>query len=224
MMNRVNGLRHYKQTVGNTLLIEGHCEGPFAEYADLRGVENAMIDLLENPEEVTDAMHTITENAKSWISLQIDAGAELFDIGDAVCSQIGEPLYRSMVKPFHKELISYIHSLGAYARIHICGNITSLIPHLIEIGANIIDVDSMVELKEECFDMLRPGQFFCGNIDPVQVIRYGTPALIRAKTDELRQLDNGRGKIALAGGCEIPLDTPMENYLALREAAESWIF
>lgn len=222
MMNRVEGIRCYKETVGDEFLIMGHCEGPFAEYADLRGVENAMIDLLENPEEALDAMRVITENAKSWIKLQIEAGADFFDIGDAVCSQIGERLYVSMVKPFHKELFSYIHSLGSYVKIHICGNITTLIPHLIEIDADIIDTDHMVELKPEYFDLLRPGQFFCGNIDPVQVIRFGTPELIRAKVEELKHIDHGRGKIALAGGCEIPLDTPVENYLALRDSAIDW--
>ena len=46
----------------------------------------------------------------------------------------------------------------------------------------------MVELKPEYFDLLRPGQFFCGNIDPVQVIRFGTPELIRAKVEELKKL------------------------------------
>ena len=167
-------------------------------------------------------MRTITENAKAWIRLQIEAGAGFFDIGDAVCSQIGERLYREMVKPFHRELFSEIHALGSYARIHICGNITKLIPHLIEIDADIIDVDCMVELKPEYFDLLRPGQFFCGNVDPVQVIRFGTPELIRAKVEELKALDRGRGKIALAGGCEIPLDTPVENYLAFRDAAAAW--
>ena len=224
MMNRVRGIRCFRETQGDRYLIMGHCERPFAEYADLWGVENALIDLLTSPEAVSAAMAIITENAKKWIRLQIEAGAELFDIGDAVCSQISPDLYLKMVEPLHRGLVSYIHSLGAYAKIHICGNITPLIPYLTDMGTDIIDVDHMVELKPEYFEALRPGRFFCGKLDPVWTIRFGTPELIREEVEKLKQLDDGRGKIALAGGCEIPLDTPVENYLAFRRAADDWKF
>jgi len=36
--------------VGQTHSVLGWAEGPLAEYGDLRGVENAMLDLIDRPE------------------------------------------------------------------------------------------------------------------------------------------------------------------------------
>ena len=217
MMNRVDGVYYDKQTVGDEFFLAAHCEGPLAEYTDLRGVENGLMDLIMYPDEVADAMKIIVDNAKRWIRLQVQAGAECVSIGEAVCSQISESMYASLIQPLHQELVDTIRSLGAYSKFHICGNITHLIPKLIGMGINVIDVDHMVTLKPEYFAAMRQGQCFCGNIDPVSLIRYGTPQSIRDAAEAL--MKNSRGRLMLASGCEVPKGTPVENYRALYEAA-----
>lgn len=217
MMNRVEGVRYNKETVGDEFFLAAHCEGPLAEYTDLRGVENGLMDLIEYPDEAVDAMKVILDNAKRWIRLQVEAGADCVSVGDAVCSQISDRMYAELIQPLHRELAEYIHSLGVYSKFHICGNITHLVPRLIEIGVNIIDVDHMVELKPEFYAAMKPGQCFCGNIDPVAQLRLGTPESIRAAVADL--MKNNSGKLMLASGCEVPKGTPVENYRAFYGAA-----
>ena len=211
MMNRVNGIRHYRKLTGNRFFIEGHCEGPFAEYADLRSVEEAMIDLFDYPDEVQTAFRIITENAKDWISLQIEAGADVISIGDAVCSLINADMYREFVLPLHRELVEHIHSQGTLSKIHICGNITQILPDLIEAGVNIIDIDSMVDMTQ-FLPLLDKNQFFCGNLDPAGLFLNGTPEEMQKAVAKLIET-TGR-KCIPAGGCEIPKNTPPENYSA----------
>ncbi|MBQ2955650.1 MAG: uroporphyrinogen decarboxylase family protein [Clostridia bacterium] len=220
MMNRVEGVRYNKETVGDEFFLAAHCEGPLAEYTDLRGVENGLMDLIMYPDEVTDAMKIIVDNAKRWIFLQVQAGAECVSIGDAVCSQISESMYAELIQPLHKELADYIRSLGVYSKFHICGNITHLIPRLIDLGINIIDVDHMVDLKPEFYAAMRQGQCFCGNIDPVSQLRLGTPeSICNAVCDVMK---NSGGKLILASGCEVPKGTPIENYSAFHEIASRY--
>lgn len=219
MMNRVECIAYEKKTVGDAFFLAAHCEGPLAEYADLRGVSESLIDLIDYPDEVFDAMKVIVENAKRWIKLQVEAGADVVSIGDAITSQIGLSLYEKLVYPLHRELAAYIASLGVYSKFHICGNITHLIPYLIEAGINIIDCDHMVELKSEFFAAMKQGQVFCGNIDPVSELRFGTPESIRKAVDALMSRPEGKKKIMLASGCEVPLGTPPENYKAFCDAA-----
>lgn len=219
MMNRVACIQHNKETVGDEFFLAAHCEGPLAEYSDLRGVSDSLIDLIDYPDEVFDAMKVIVENAKRWIKLQVQAGADVVSIGDAITSQIGLGLYEELIYPLHKELAEYVASLGVYSKFHICGNITHLIPYLIKAGVNIIDCDYMVELNPEFFASMKEDQFFCGNIDPVNELRFGTPDSIRKAVDELMTRPEGKGKIILASGCEVPLGTPVENYKAFYEAA-----
>jgi len=211
MMNRVNGIRHFRELSGDTYFIEGHCEGPFAEYADLRSVEHAIYDLFDDPDAVSEAMRIITDNAKDWITLQIQAGADTVSIGDAVCSQINVNLYREFVLPLHQELIDHIHAQGAYAKLHICGNISKSLPDIIATGVNIIDIDSMVDMKE-FVHLLGEKQVFCGNLNPTETFVRGTPESIRAEVKEI--LKTVGDKCLLAGGCEIPKITPEENYRA----------
>lgn len=220
MMNRVEGVRYNKKTVGDEFFLAAHCEGPLAEYTDLRGVENGLMDLILYPDEVADAMKIIVDNAKRWIRLQVQAGAECVSIGEAVCSQISESMYARLIQPLHQELADFIRALGVYSKFHICGNITHLIPRLIKMGINIIDVDHMVELKPEYYAALQPGQCFCGNIDPVSQLRLGTPESIRSAVDALMQ--RSHGKLILASGCEVPKGTPVKNYTAFHEAACSY--
>lgn len=220
MMNRVEGVRYNKKTVGDEFFLAAHCEGPLAEYTDLRGVENGLMDLIMYPDEVTDAMKTIVENAKRWILLQVQAGADCVSIGEAVCSQISESMYAELIQPLHQELADYIRSLGVYSKFHICGNITHLIPRLIEMGINIIDVDHMVELKPEYFAAMRKDQYFCGNIDPVAQLRMGNPQSIQNAVSAL--MKNSGGKLILGSGCEVPKGTPVENYRAFYESARSY--
>lgn len=217
MMNRVEGVYYNHQTVGDEFFIAAHCEGPLAEYTDLRGVENGLMDLILYPDEVADAMKIIVDNTKKWIRLQVQAGAECVSIGEAVCSQISGQMYAQLIEPLHRELAEYIRLLGVYSKFHICGNITHLIPRLIDMGVNIIDVDHMVEIKPEYYAAMRQGQCLCGNIDPVSQLRLGTPESIQSAVADL--MKKSSGKLILASGCEVPKGTPVENYKAFHAAA-----
>lgn len=216
MMKRVELINLYRERAGNDLHVCGWFEGPFAEYADLRGLTGACMDIIDYPDEIEETMRVIVDNAKAWAKLQVQAGADCIGMGDAACSQIGPVLYEELVFDFHKELVEYIHSLGVFAKIHICGNITPLMPMLIETKTNIIDVDHLVKDMSVFIDDLGPEQVLLGNIDPVSVIQDGTPELIREQTIHCAKATRGRGIVS--AGCEIPRDTPAENYRAFYEA------
>ncbi len=220
MMNRVQCIAYDKKLVGNELFIAGHCEGPLAEYTDLRGANDTFTDLLIHEDAVKDAMAIITENAKNWITLQVQAGAECISIGEAMCSQVSEEMYLEMVYPLHKQLVDHVKSLGVYSKFHICGNSSHLVPHIFNLGTNILDIDYMVKTEDKFTKNMAFDQCFCGNINPVQEIRFGTPESITEAVKKL--ISEANGKIIMSGGCEIPLGTPDENYSAFKLATETY--
>jgi len=57
-----------------------------------------------------------------------------------------------------------------------------------------------------------------GNLDPSAMLRFGTPASIRAQTQALCR-EVGRARWIVSSGCDIPPGTPMENLIALAQAA-----
>ena len=210
--NRIEEIREFKRRCGDRYFIVGWVEGPVAEYADLRGVSEAAMDLLDDPETVGRAMDVIVESALRFITLQIEAGADCIGIGDAFCSQIGPKLYRTFAWQREKRLIDHIHSMGAIAKLHICGNTAAIQADMIHTGVDIIDVDHLVPEIGSISPLLSPHQVFCGKADPVAVVERGTLDRLETETREMHRQTHGR--CIVSAGCEI---TPGTSAGRLRE-------
>ncbi len=217
-VNPLNEIREFKRRVGDRYFIVGWVEGPVAEYADLRGVSAAAMDFYDDPDSVMKAIDAILEAALEFITLQVEAGAHAIGIGDAFCSQIGPEMYRRFAWEGERRMVDHIHSLGAKAKLHICGNTAALLPDMIRTGADILDVDHLVPSMAEFAPMLGPNQVLCGQSDPVSVIQDGTPEEIHASVqDDLKQ---SAGRCIVSAGCEITPDTTLKNLRAFRMAVE----
>lgn len=215
---RIDELRTLREQVGDRLFIVGWVEGPVAEYADLRGVSMAAMDLLDAPDAVHEAIEVIVDAALEFITHQVEAGAHAVGIGDAFCSQIGPDLYREFAWEGERRMVDHIQSLGAIAKLHICGNITALLPDMIRTGADIIDVDHLVTDVALFPPLLGPRQVLSGWGDPVQMVQDGTPDQIREQV--LACHEQAGGRCIVSAGCEITPGTSIENFRAFREAAD----
>ncbi|NTU51715.1 MAG: uroporphyrinogen decarboxylase, partial [Candidatus Aminicenantes bacterium] len=211
MRQRVESVGKLAEAVGRTHSVLGWVEGPLAEYADLRGVERAMLDLIDKPELYLAAGEVVVENAMAFARAQIAAGADMIGIGDAAASLVGPALYRDLVLPLETRLIAAIHDAGAAAKLHICGNTAPIVGLMAQTGADVIDLDWMVPL-DEARGTVGPGVTLCGNFDPVGVLLKGTPKTVAAAAHEcLRQ---GGSRFILMPGCEVPPETPEANIRA----------
>ncbi len=220
-LNRLKEIELFRKQADNEYFIVGWVEGPVAEYVDLRGTTNASVDLLIEPGEVERAMDLIISAACDFITLQVKAGAHCIGIGDAFSSQVGPDIYNRFA--FHREkmLVDHIHSLGALAKLHICGNTSAILPGMISTGADIIDVDHLVPSMKDYVHLLHPGQVFSGKSDPVTVIENGSPDQITmsVKSDYTETM----GRCIVSAGCEITPGTSNENMIAFRKAAEEMV-
>lgn len=209
LLNRLAEVREFRRQVGDRLFIVGWVEGPVAEYADIRGVTDAAMDLLDDPGTVDAAMDIVTDCALEFITAQVEAGAHCVGIGDAFCSQIGPKLFRRFAWAREKRMVEHIHALGAIAKLHICGNTTQILPDMIATGADIVDVDHLVASMEDFAPLLAPNQVLSGSADPVSVLQDGTPDQIAAAVRVCRQQTNDR--CIVSAGCEITPDTSAAN-------------
>jgi MtaA/CmuA family methyltransferase len=219
LQGRIQEIAEYQRQLADQQFIVGWVEGPMAEYADLRGASQAALDLLDDPEAVHHAMDVITESARAFITAQVEAGAHCIGIGDAFASQIGPELYRRFVFPRECALVEHIRALDAYAKLHICGNTSPILPDMIRTGAHIIDIDHQVTSMADGAGLLGDMQVFSGKSDPVSVIQDGTIAEIETNV----QIDytQAQGRCIVSAGCEIPPGTSIENMRALCQSAFS---
>jgi MtaA/CmuA family methyltransferase len=216
MSQRVESVGKLAEAVGRTHSVLGWVEGPLAEYADLRGVDRAMLDLIDQPELYLAAGEVLVENAIAFARAQIAAGADMIGIGDAAASLVGPALYRDLVLPLETRLVAAIHDAGAAVKLHICGNTGRIVGLMARTGADVIDLDWMVPL-DKARESVGPGVTLCGNFDPVGVLLNGTPESVAwAARECLRQ---GGSRFILMPGCEVPPETPEANIRAFCPAA-----
>jgi len=216
-LNRLTELNEFARQVGKDKFIVGWIEGPVAEYVDLRGASNASVDMLMETEAVEKTMVTIVESAMEFISLQINAGAHCIGIGDAFCSQIGPDLYYRFAFRKQKQLVDHIHSEGAIAKLHICGNTESILRGMIDTGADIIDIDHLVPSLKPYVSLIDNYQVFSGKSDPISVIQSGSPASI--KNSVISDFSDSDGRCIISAGCEITPETSIENMNHFKNSA-----
>lgn len=210
MVERVREISYYKERVKGTYFITGWVEGPMAVHTMLRGLTNACYDLYDYPDELANLFDLYVENAKQFITQQVEAGADCIGVGDAAASQIGPDFYRTFVLPGEKEIAHHIKTLGAIAKLHICGNTYAIQPDMIAAGFDIIDVDHLVGPMTPFAPLLGPHQVFSGSSDPVGIVLRGTKQEIEDSVKSCFKEANGR--VITSAGCEIPAETTDENF------------
>ena len=218
MHDRVKAAALFREKVGGERLIEGWIEGPCAEAADLRGINTLMLDFYDDPAFVREMFDFILEMELAFAKAQVEAGVDLIGVGDAAASLVGPRIYQELVWPYEKRMFDRLHQMGTRIRLHICGNISRILEPIGRLGCDFIDVDYMVSLAQ-ARQKMGPDQVLAGNIDPVAVLRGGTPESI---TEAIAECHRQAGNRYIVGaGCEVPRDTPPENLLALRDYARS---
>jgi MtaA/CmuA family methyltransferase len=214
MTDRLEAVRALREQVGNEVPVMGWVEGALAEAADLRGVSALLTDLTERPAWVHQLLEECTAMEISFAEAQIAAGAHIIGLGDAIASQISPRMYRSFALPYEQRIFAAVQAAGAIPRLHICGSTTHLLADIARSGAQIVDLDWMVDLGQAA--RVLQGQWVCGNLDPVSVFLQGTPEQVRLGV--LANSAAGGQRWISAAGCEIPDGAPPANLHAQTQA------
>ncbi len=215
-LDRIKGAELFQQKLQGTVPVIGWIEGPLAEACDLAGVSNMLMQLMMDYDFCKLLLDKCTQTAKDFAKAQIEAGCDVIGIGDAICSQIDPFTYDTFVKERHKEIISFIHSLGARTKLHICGDITHLLPLLAELGTDILDLDYDVDIAH-ARSVVGEKVILCGNIEPVKIQDSSAETVERLSRELVEKFGNER--FILSAGCEITVGTPPENLMAMRKAS-----
>jgi MtaA/CmuA family methyltransferase len=219
MSDRLEAVRAMAERAGGDIPVMGWVEGALAEVADLRGSGALFMDLYDRPEWLHEALELCTQVEIAFARAQVEAGANIIGLGDAVASQIAPSMYRLFALPYEARIFEAVHEMGALARLHICGNTTHILADMVQSGADIIDIDWMVDMGTAARIFAGQdgaGPCVCGNFDPVAVMLQGTPEDVEQAT--LACMQAGGPHSFSAAGCEIPDGTPPANLHAQEQA------
>jgi MtaA/CmuA family methyltransferase len=181
----------------------------------LRGLYNLMLDLIERPDWVEELLEVCVQVEINFARAQVEAGADIIGLGDAVASQISPAMYRRFALPYEQRIFTAVHKMGGIARLHICGDTSRIVADMLASTADIIDLDWMVDMGKAAREFGERVSFL-GNFDPVAVMLQGSPGDVYRAT--LDCMTAGGPRSISGAGCEIPDGTPAENLHAQSRA------
>ena len=150
-----------------------------------------------------------------------EEGADMLFLPDAVTSS-------DMVSPAVAKEIEFprlsrlIESVGLPCILHICGDSTDILDAMARTGASIISLDQCMDLRR-ARDLVGADVTIGGNIDPINVMGFGTPDDVQSAVNRLL-LENGNRRYVVMTGCGIPPNTPLENLQAAVQTVREFRF
>jgi MtaA/CmuA family methyltransferase len=218
MRDRLDAVEEISRAIGDRAMVFGWVEMPFAEACNLCGVANFMLTLMDDPALAHKILEFVTDIEIDFARAQLSRGAHAIGCGDAAASMISAPQFREFALPYEKRVTEAIRGAGGYSKLHMCGNSSHILDDLASNGADIFNVDHMVELRRAGDAYSKRGAVFKGNVNPVADLLSATPE--RAREAAAACVEIARGKrFMLGAGCEIPAATPDEVFFAFADAA-----
>jgi uroporphyrinogen decarboxylase len=127
-------------------------------------------------------------------------------------SLVSPKQYRAYVLPYEQRVFAAVEEAGAIPRLHICGDTSHIVADMARSGADIVDLDWMVDLANAAEAFGSDGPAPCGNFDPASVMLQGTPGDVERAVRACAAA--GGPRHFSAAGCEVPDRSPDANLLA----------
>lgn len=192
----------------------------------MRGTENILIDLILNKSFVFELLDKISEYILKTMEIilgrfEFDAFSLSDDYGTQKAMLMSPKIWRQVIKPFLKEIISMAKKNNKIMMLHSCGNIYEIIGDLVDMGVDILhpiqpEAMNVFDIKKEF------GKYITlqGGLRTQDLLSNGTPNDIKNEIKMLKdRLGKGGGYI-LEPGITVQGDIPLENLIAMIEAAK----
>jgi uroporphyrinogen decarboxylase len=203
----------------------------FSQLCELFGIETALHNLAAREklmeagaEHITDLicdlLHGLYESAGQRI--------HIFATADDIATQRGlmfsPDTWRRIFKPHLARQLSQARSLGYITWLHACGDVSSILPDLIEIGLDVLEPTqahlpgmNATRLKREYGAHLT----FFGGISTQRTLPRGTPEDVRREVRERMEVLGAGGGYIVSPDHTVLDDVPAENVIALYETSGS---
>lgn len=190
----------------------------------LRGFENMLMDPYMDEAAFGNLRDRIVEYnlaiIDQWIEREVDAVYFSDDWGSQRGLLMNPDDWRRFYKPSYKRMFDRVRSGGAHVWMHLCGDITAILPDLIDIGLNVLNPVQPQAMDVRQLSRQFGGKIcFNGGVDVQGTLLQGTPEDVKREVHELVALF-GKFNGGYIGGTShsVMPETPLSNIIAMYEA------
>jgi len=197
------------------IALYGLITGPFTLALHLLGTDIFMQMMME-PDKIHTLMRFTTDVAKMMATNYIESGADIIALVDPMTSQIDPMSFETFVSPYIKEINDLIRDADALSSLFVCGNAQQNIEVMCQTKPDNISIDENIPLDFVRDIALKYNVSFGGNIKLTVVLLMGDEDASRRDALECMDIGGKKGFI-LAPGCDLAMETPQENLIAVSE-------
>lgn len=193
----------------------------------LRGMERFLMDMAGDPPLAEAVIRKVeghtTRLALATARLGVDVLCMYDDVGTQRGMQISPELWRKLVKPAWRRVLSAVRRQAPEARffLHSCGRIDPIVDDIVALGFHILH-----PLQPECMDFeaayRRYGEriVLAATLSSQQLFPFGTPDDVRREVRRLAEIVGPARRAIFMPSNVIQPETPWENVLAFAEEAK----
>jgi len=189
--------------------------GPWTLAYHVFGVETFLLMTVDDPDMTMRIMDKLKEATVLFADAQIAAGADAICVPDhATGDLVSGEYYRRFLQDIHTEMAERI---DAPLILHICGRTLDRMPYIAQTGMASFHFDSRND-PQEAMDAVDGGIGLVGNINNPQTLYSRGPDEVREEVYACLEA----GVQMIAPECAIPLQTKLQNLLAIPDAVKDW--
>ena len=199
--------KEYPIVVGTT--------GPFTIAGHLVGTEKLLLWMIVNQDAVKKFVDIAVQVEKMYIDALIAAGADVIVMSDPSSStdMMSVDMFDSYSKPAIKAVFADAGDVKTV--LHICGNTTALLDHMIDCGVNGLSIEEKVS-PEDAVRLVGGRAALVGNVGVVSPLLQGTPEECYEAAKRCKEA----GFNLVAPGCGLAARVPKANIEALVKAVK----
>jgi len=224
LLGYVKTIELMKSRFPASVKVGAYVTGPYTLAGLIIGAEEAGLMAARHPEKLEEICVFTNECIMQYTELLLSAGADAVCVLEPSGVMLGPSHFEKFSMVNVKNIVKLCHTADSDCVYHVCGNSTHLIEKMVESGVDGLSLDSKdvgVDLSEIAKN-IPENIVLIGNISPSRTIVYGSPKEVREEVKALLESMDSFPNYVLSTGCDLPLETPVDNISAFMETGRNY--
>lgn len=195
----------------------GGCIGPFSLAGRLYDMTELMMAMYIEPDTANLLLDKCTQFILEYCKQIKASGSAGVVMAEPAAGLLSNDDCQAYSSRFVKTIVDAVQDDNFVVMLHNCGNTGQCTKAMIETGAAALHFGNKIDMAQVLAEV--PSDIVVsGNIDPVEVMKFGTPQQVTDAAKSLLALAEKHNNFILSTGCDVPPETPFENIESLFNA------
>ncbi len=225
LLSYVKTVELMKLNFPSSVKVGAYVTGPYTLAGLIIGAEEAGLMAARDPEKLKKICIFTTECIMKYTKLLLSAGADAICVLEPSGVMLGPSHFEKFSMGNVKKAVEICHKANSDCIYHVCGNSMHLIEKMVKAGVDGLSLDSKdygIDLPEIARNVPK-NVIVMGNLSPTKTIVYGDSKKVKQEVSALLSSMDAFPNYVLSTGCDLPLETPLDNISAFMETGRNHV-